>query len=48
MVYISPLALHYEYDPTTTQRFELYIGGMEIANCYLLIEQLGMLFTSRQ
>lgn len=31
---ISPLALHYEDDPETSQRFELYIGGMEIANAY--------------
>jgi lysyl-tRNA synthetase class II len=31
---ISPLALHYEDDPETAQRFELYIGGMEIANAY--------------
>lgn len=31
---ISPLSLHYEDDPTTAQRFELYIGGMEIANAY--------------
>ena len=31
---ISPLSLHYENDPTTAQRFELYIGGIEIANAY--------------
>jgi lysyl-tRNA synthetase class 2 len=31
---ISPLALRYPDDETTAQRFELYIGGMEIANAY--------------
>lgn len=31
---ISPLALRYTDDETTAQRFELYIGGMEIANAY--------------
>jgi lysyl-tRNA synthetase, class II len=31
---ISPLALRCENDDTTSQRFELYIGGMEIANAY--------------
>lgn len=31
---ISPLALTYEEDVNTAQRFEVYIGGMEIANSY--------------
>jgi lysyl-tRNA synthetase class 2 len=29
---VSPLARRNDKDPTTTERFELYIGGREIAN----------------
>ncbi|CAG7581134.1 MAG: Lysine--tRNA ligase [uncultured marine phage] len=31
---ISPLALPREDDPSTAERFELFIGGMEIGNAY--------------
>lgn len=39
---ISPLALPREDDPTTAERFELFMGGMEIGNAYSELNDVNL------